>query len=351
MQALFDKNGASMKPENSGKAKGGFARADSLTPQKRAEIAKKAARARWSDKPIPTATHSGFLDIGGVKIPVFVLQDGTRLISQRGIQTTIGMSTSGGTSGAHRTARIMEKIEDNLSVSKDLSLRMKEPIIFMPPKGGLSAYGYEATTLIDVCQLILQANDKHVLLGSQSSYATASEIVIRSFAKVGIIAVIDEVTGYQGVRPQDALHVYLQKLVRKELAAWVKRFPDEFYENIYKLKGWRWPGMQKNRYSVVAYYTRDLVYERIAPGLLEELEKKSPPDGKGHRPNKLHQWLSEDVGNPMLAQHLYSLMMFQRLAINSGFGWNRYVKMVDRVLPKRGNTLELPFPDDELAAT
>lgn len=340
-----------MEPEASGKAKGGFARADALTPQKRAEIAKKAAKARWSDKPIPKATHSGFLNIGGLKIPVFVLEDGTRLISQRGMQTTIGMSTSGGTSGAHRTARIMERIEQNLSLSKDLSLRMKEPIIFMPPTGGLSAYGYEATTVIDICQLILQANDKEMLLASQSSYAKAAEIVIRSFAKVGIIAVIDEVTGYQGVRPQDALQVYLQKLVRKELAAWVKRFPDEFYENIYKLKGWRWPGMQKNRYSVVAYYTRDLVYERIAPGLLEELERKSPPNEKGHRPNKLHQWLSEDVGNPMLAQHLYSLMMFQRLAINSGFGWNRYVKMVDRVLPKRGATLEIPFPDDDLAGS
>jgi len=338
-----------MESESSSKSKGGFARAEALTPQKRAEIAKKAARARWSDKPLPKATHSGFLVIGEAKVPVFVLEDGTRLISQRGMQTTIGMSTSGGTSGAHRTARIIEKIEDKLSFSKDLSLRMSEPIVFMPPKGGLSAYGYEATTLIDTCQILLQANDKDLLLASQAKYAAASEIIIRSFAKIGIIAVIDEVTGYQGVRPQDALQVYLQKLIRKELAVWVKRFPDEFYENIYKLKGWRWPGMQKNRYSVVAHYTRDLVYERIAPGLLEELEKKSPPNEKGHRPNKLHQWLSEDVGNPMLAQHLYSLMMFQRLAINSGFGWNRYIKMVDRVLPKRGNTLELPFPDDELA--
>ena len=95
-----------------------------------------------------------------------------------------------------------------------LSLRMKEPIIFMPPKGGLSAYGYEATTLIDACQLLLQANDKDLLFASQAKYAAAAEIVVRSFAKVGIIAVIDEVTGYQGVRPQDALHVYLQKLIR-----------------------------------------------------------------------------------------------------------------------------------------
>ena len=339
-----------MTNEISGKAKGGFARAEVLSPEERTEIAKKAAMARWGGK-MPKATHAGFVRIGGLRIPVFVLEDGTRLITQRGLQTTIGMGTGGGTTGAHRIAKFVQKIEDKLAVSNDLSARMKSPVLFMPLRGGNPAYGNEATNLIDLCELLLKARDRgKVLTPTQSKYADAADIVIRSFAKVGIIAVIDEVTGYQGVRPQDALHVYLQKLIRKELAAWVKRFPDEFYENIYKLKGWRWPGMQKNRYSVVAHYTRDLVYERIAPGLLEELERKSPPNEKGQRPNRLHQWLSEDVGNPMLAQHLYSLMMFQRLAINSGFGWNRYVKMVDRVLPKRGNTLELPFPDDDLAA-
>ena len=89
-----------MIDEPSSKAKGGFARAQSLSPAERKEIAKKAAMARWGDK-MPKATHAGFMDIGGVKIPVFVLEDGTRLISQRGLQTTIGMGTGGGTAGAH----------------------------------------------------------------------------------------------------------------------------------------------------------------------------------------------------------------------------------------------------------
>ena len=70
--------------------------------------------------------------------------------------------------------------------------------------------------------------------------------------------------------------------------------------------------------------------QRIAPNLLEELEKKSPKDEKGNRKNKLHQWLTEDIGNPMLAQHIHSLIMFQRLALASGFGWNRFVKMVTK---------------------
>jgi hypothetical protein len=108
--------------------------------------------------------------------------------------------------------------------------------------------------------------------------------------------------------------------------------------------------MAKNRFGVVAYYTRDLVYERIPPGLLKELEFESPKDECGNRPNKLHQYLTEDIGDPLLAQHLHSLVMFQRLALSSGYGWNRFVKMVDQVLPKRGSNLELPFPGDNGAS-
>lgn len=154
----------------------------------------------------------------------------------------------------------------------------------------------------------------------QKQIAAKAKLLMRSLAHIGIIALVDEATGYQGVRPKDALQMYLEKIIRKELAAWAKKFPDEFYENIYKLKNWPWPGMKKNRYSVVAHYTRNLVYERLATGLLKELEAKSPKNDSGNRPNKLHQWLTEDIGDPLLAQHLHSVIMFQRLAISSGFG-------------------------------
>lgn len=335
-----------MSDEISGKAKGGFARAEILPPSKRSEIARKAAAARWEGAVMPKATHAGFLELSGTKIPVFVLEDGTRLISQRGLQTTLGMGTGGGTQGAHRMARFVESIENKLHISNKLSARMKSPVLFMPPHGGNPAYGNEATNLMDVCELLLKARDKAgTLTPTQSKYADAADLVIRSFAKVGIIAVIDEVTGYQEIRPKDALQIYLEQIVRKELAAWVKTFPDEFYENIYKLKNWTWPGMSKNRYSVVAHYTNDLVYERLAPGLRAELEKKNPKDEKGRRPSKNTQWLTAEIGHPLLAQHLYSLMMFQRLALAQGYGWNRFVKMVDKVHPKKGANLDLPFDD------
>jgi hypothetical protein len=61
----------------------------------------------------------------------------------------------------------------------------------------------------------------------------------------------------------------------------------------------------------------------------------------------MHLWLSEDVGDPMLARHLYTSMMFQRLASANGHGWNRFLHTVDQVMPRRGDTLPLPFGEPE----
>ena len=209
---------------------------------------------------------------------------------------------------------------------------------------------YDASILPAVCDVWLRAREAGALQKQQLAKAQQAEILTRALAQTGIVALIDEVTGFEKVRPQNALQAYLEMVIRKELAAWAKKFPDEFYENIYKLKGWAWPGMGKNRFSIVAHYTRDLVYERLGPGVLHELESKSPKNEKGYRPNKLHQWLTEDIGDPMLAQHLHALMMFQRLALANGYGWNKFLQMVDQVLPKRGTTLDLPFPAEPTEA-
>ena len=78
-------------------------------------------------------------------------------------------------------------------------------------------------------------------------------------------------------------------------------------------------------------------------GLLKELEGKSPKNGDGHRPSRFHQWLTDDVGDPLLAQHLHSLVMLQRLALANGYGWQRFLNSVNQVVPKRGATLEVPL--------
>lgn len=327
-----------------GKAKGGQARAQKLTKEQRSEIARLgglAKKAQSSGAKLPEATHKGALKIDELVIPCFVLEDGRRVISGRGMTAAIGMKGRGQGIARISTLKVLNSFENN-----NLALAIKSPIQFLggSPKVGVPSDGFEATVLQDLCEALLQARDAGLLkTEAERRYVQYADMLIRSFARVGIIALVDEATGFQADRPADALERYLEKLISKELAAWAKKFPDEFYENIYKLKGWTWPGMGKNRYSVVGNYTRDLVFERIAPGLLPELERKSPKDDKGNRPSKLHQWLTKDIGDPMLAQHLHTLVMFQRLAIANGHGWGRFVKTVDQVLPKKGSTLELPL--------
>ncbi|RZT04577.1 P63C domain-containing protein [Duganella sp. CF402] len=334
-----------MDSENN-RSNGGKVRAAKLSKERRSEIAREGALAKHAKAQtpkLPTASHKGVLKLGGSEIACFVLEDGRRVISGRGMTSAIGMLGRG--SGVARISG-MKAVK---SVAEPSFLQaIASPIEFIgeSPRKDVPSHGFEAPVLQDLCEVLLKARDAGMLATEHEiRYAQFADTLIRSFARVGIVALVDEATGYQEERPKDALQAYLEKIISEELASWVKKFPDEFYENIYKLRGWTWPGMSKNRYSVVGTYTRDLVFERIAPGLLPELERKSPKNEKGQRANKLHQWLTEDIGDPMLAQHMHSLIMFQRLAIANGFGWNRFVKMVDQVLPKKGSTLELPLDD------
>jgi hypothetical protein len=340
-----------MAREANAKAKGGLARAEVLSPEKRSEIASNAAKARWAES-LPKALRQGELSLLGKKIPCAVIEGETRILNQAGFLRAIGRARS-----PKSGTGVLSTVDDlpfflqakvlRPFISNELIASTK-PIFYLA--GETRTVGYAATLLPQVCEVYLKYRDH--LLGAKAEVPEkykhiieTCDILMRSLAGVAIVALVDEASGYQEIRPQNALQAYLEKLVARELAVWAKKFPDEFYENIYKLRGWTWPGMGKNRYSVVAHYTNDLVYERLAPGLKAELEKKNPKDEKGRRLVKNHQWLTSDIGDPMLAQHLYSLMMFQRLALTSGFGWKRFLKMVDQVHPKKGTTLDIPFPE------
>jgi len=332
-----------------GASKGGKARAKSLTKEQRAEIARKAAVARWGESKIPIETHSGVLKIGDAEIPCAVLKDGTRVLSERGVTKSLG----GKRGGAHwRRMKRREGLGAYLPVfisapnlkpfiDNDLAMALANPIIYKP-SSGYPANGVEATLLPKICDVWLKARDSGALHTGQKHIAAAAYILIRGLANVGIIALVDEATGYQELRDRYALQAILDRYLRKELAAWAKRFPDEFYQEMFKLKGWQWKGMSINRPQYVGKVTKNIVYARLAPGILRELEERNPTDEKGHRPARHHQWLTEDIGHKALAQHLHTVIAFMRISKT----WDQFYAMLNQAFPKRGDTLLLPFMTD-----
>ena len=154
------------------------------------------------------------------------------------------------------------------------SARLKSPIEFQALRGGRTAYGYPATLLPQICEVFLKARDHEILLLTQQHIAERAEILIRGLATVGIIGLVDEATVYQEIRSRRALATILEKFIAKELQSWTKTFPYEFYEHIFRLKGWTGPdGVKKP--SVIGYYTNYFVYDRLARVCLINSKKRT----------------------------------------------------------------------------
>lgn len=323
------------------KAKGGKARAQALDPERRRQIAAKAARKRWSGSDLPVAEFGSPdrpLKILDVEIPCYVLSDGTRVVTQDGFLKAIGRSgrPKGGTgagSALDNAPSFLFAANLKPLITEEF-LRSTKPIEFMVQNA--RAFGYRAELLPQVCNLYLRARDQKLLHYTQLHVAERADMLVRGLAETGIVALVDEATGYQNVRARDALQAYLDKFLRKELAAWVKTFPDEFFEQLFRLKNWQWTGTSR-RPGVVGKYINDLVYDRLGPGILDELQRRNPANSRGQRKTKHFQWLTEEIGHPALAGHMYAIIGFMR-AHND---WNEFKQQFSIAFPKKGENLSL----------
>lgn len=331
--------------EVSGKARGGFARAEVLSPEQRQEIARKAAASRW-DAHLPAANYEGDFPIGETTVSCSVLADGTRIITQATFLRALGRSRSpkAGT-GVLSTADDLPFFLQSDALQPFIPEELNEAIkpIFYRTKTGGKGVGYDAKLLPQVAEVYLKLRDallaeRKEIPAQYQRMILAADLLIRALANVGIIALVDEATGYQEVRGKQALQAILDAYLRKELAAWAKRFPDEFYHQIFRLRNWEWKGRAKNPPQAVAHYTKDIVYARLAPGIIEELERKNPSEN-GRRRAKHHQWLTEDVGHPALAQHLHAVISLMKISTS----WNQFKAFLDQAHPKRGDTMQLPL--------
>ncbi|MDR3739334.1 MAG: P63C domain-containing protein [Terracidiphilus sp.] len=317
-------------------------------PEYYAEIqAKRQRKSGGRPKNPPKAAYEGKLKVADIEIDCAVLEDGTRVLSEREVTKALG-GKRGGSHWLRKKAGAELPVfvsANNLRpfIDSELEVALKSPILYIPSAGGGIAHGVPAEALPKICQVWLKARAAGELRGRQGPIAAKAEMLVSALAGVAMIALVDEATGYQAIRDRDALQQILDRFLRKELAAWAKRFPDEFYQQIFRLRGWDWKGMNVNRPQVVAHYTKDLVYERLAPNILQELESRNPKNARGGRAARHHQWLTEDVGHPALAQHLYALIGLMRVAANGD--WDSFYRMVQRAFPKKGETLFLPMQE------
>lgn len=289
------------------------------------------------------ATHGSEdhpLRIGDIEIPCYVLEDGRRVLSQTGVVRSLDMARGGvRNSTGDRLGQFVAAKGVSPFISKELLSASKNPIKFRTPRGPI-AYGYEATVLADLCDAVLAARQDKKLHSQQTHIAARCEILVRGFARVGIIALVDEATGYQAFRERRALEKILEKFIAKELARWAKTFPDEFYEELFRLREWAAPTSVK-RPGIIGHWTNDIVYERLAPGVLEELKRITPRDEKGRTKHRFFQRLTTEIGQPELHEHLIAVITLMKASPN----WGVFYRLLQRAKPKLNEQMPLPIEE------
>lgn len=333
---------------------GGLARAQSLSPEERSEIAARGAAARWGES-IPTASYVGTLKIGDLEIPCAVLPDKTRVLHERGVMAALGINRIGRQHEEQKKARDLGGpfLPRYLAlpslkpfISKELLLGPFDPIRYREATRGQLCFGVRAEALPMICDIWLKARSAGVLrTPSQFETAFNAEILVRALAQTGIVALVDEATGFQYERGKTELAEILQLFISNEAMRWVKTFSDDFYKEIYRLKGWD-VSTFRDRPGVVGRWTIDLAYQRLAPGIVEELKQIVPLGSTGKPKHRYHQHLTENHGYRALLSHLGMVVGVMKLSRDGD--WDGFYRNLNAIAPKFDETLELFPPEARL---
>jgi hypothetical protein len=318
-----------------GRAKGGEARAKALPPARRKEIGKAGAAARWSVRRAEYGDDEHPLSIGGVNVGCYVLDDGERVLSERGFFGALGITSRG-----REMERFIAHARLDLYLPADAIEALLNPVRFHPPGGkGKPVNGYSGPLLVDVCTAVLSSRDAKTLSDVFAQTGVRADVLIRAVAKVGIIALIDEATGYEKERAANSLAQILEAFIAQELQQWVRTFPPQYYSELFRLRGMPFPSGKVARPQFFGHLTNDIIYRRLAPGVLSELKRVSPKNTQGKRKGKLFQMLTNNVGYPKLRELMGAVVAIMQLSTN----WPDFKAKLDRLQPAYGSTLPLPF--------
>lgn len=298
------------------------------------------------------ADYNGELDLNGFKITCAVLEDGSRVLVNRSLSKAIGIKGAGAYwqkkkkgDGAllpeYLSAKYLEPF-----ISDEMRVKLSNPIPYINNKGTLTE-GISADLLSDICDIYVKAGEKGALPDNQHIAENAYNLLL-AFSKVGIIALVDEATGYQYEREKDELQKILKAYISEELLPWQKRFPDTFYKELFRLNGWDFTvGGIKKRPGVIGTWTNKLVYEQLPKGVLDELKIHTPKSILGNKTARYHQLLTDDIGSPHLTAQINQVVTLFQLSDSMEHMWQQFDKLKNR----QSGQLELPFKFDDKGHT
>lgn len=251
---------------------------------------------------LPAALYRGPLSVFEDALPIecYVLDTGQRIISRTSAVTAIaGPSENDARRGGDLQAYVRP-------VARRLRFDLDDELVEFTIEGVTNkrAKGITAEAFLEICRAFVAARDEGALdTDRQLEMALRCNAFLSACATVGLIALIDEATGYQYARAADALQVKLRAFLEEEMRPWEKTFPDELWMEFGRLTGWQGSVQQRPKYW--GHLVNELVYQYLDPDVFEWLKTNAPTPRHGQN---YHQWLTSQYGLKKLMEHLWVLI-------------------------------------------
>lgn len=290
------------------------------------------------------ANYEGEITLGDKKLPCAVLSDNTRVLSAASIFSAFERPRKGKSSEEYRVDQMPSFINaNNLQRFVSQELIQWTKLIEYEDKKGNKKTGYNAHILRGLCKVYIDARKGKALLKTQTRFADIAENILYALSDIGIVALVDEATGYQHEREKDELQKILAAYISPELLPWQKRFPDSYYQQLFRLNSWDYTvkGVKK-RPGVIGKWTNILIYDELPKGVLSELKKRTPKSKSGNNTARYHQSLTLDVGEPNLTAQINQVLALFKISDNMEQMWKLFEKLKNR---KQGQ-LDIPFDFD-----
>jgi len=262
------------------------------------------------DDGIPKATHWGDLDIAGTKIPCYVLSTGDRVFSLKGVVVGL-IETDGGQLAEYLKVRALQPhLPPDLMPSENGDI----PAFFRFDTGGEGVAKYAVGIKVERFNDLIRAyssalvdhalsphdKTKIALTDRQLQIAQRAVRFQQATADVGLIALVDEATGYQYEREEDALQIKLRLYLEEDMRKWERTFPDQLWAEFGRLTNWKGTLHQRPKYW--GKLIMELIYGYLDPDVAKWLKEHAPKPIKGQN---YHQWLSSQYGLKKLTEHIW----------------------------------------------
>ncbi|MFP5389641.1 MAG: P63C domain-containing protein [Thermoleophilia bacterium] len=245
---------------------------------------------------VPMAKWAGVLQIGDNELPCYVLDDGRRVISRTGATNSL-TGRGGGNLESYIGVEALRGF-----MPEDFADQMIE--FTLEGVTNKTVRGITAESFLDICKAYMRALNAGALQSErQMEIAVHAGIFTAACATTGLIALIDEATGYQYDRAEDALRLKMRVFIEEEMRQWEKTFPDQLWVEFGRLTNWK--GAVNSRPKYWGKLVMELIYDYLDADVATWLRENAPEPRKGQN---YHQWLSSQYGLKRLTEHIWMVI-------------------------------------------